>query len=313
MKVRQSLPEMAYDSLRAVVPRIALADGGDGRAVLAANALAQDGLVAPVLVGLPGATAAAAQGVGVSVVGGVDVVECGNDTDPLRHAMDLVKANDVIGCVAGATRSTADVLRAAIRAVGREPRSDLVSSSFLLVLPGGRSVVYADCAVVPDPDASQMATIAIAAGRTFAELTGETPRVAMLSFSTRGSASHHLVDKVRAATDLVRRQAPDLTVDGELQFDAAFVPEIAARKAPGSEVAGAANVFVFPSLDAANIAYKITERIGGATALGPLLQGFAAPIHDLSRGCSAEDLYEVAAIAGFQAVRRGAAARATIR
>ena len=300
--------ERAHGELQAAAPRIALADGGDRRAVLAANALAQHGLVSPVLVGPSGATAAVIDHLGVALFDGVSVVGCGGDTDPLWHAMDLVNTGDVVGCVAGAGRPTADVLRSAIKKVGLEEGTDLVTSSFLMILSDGRAVVYADCAVVPAPDVGELAIIAQAAARTFEELTGDVARVAMLSFSTHGSAAHESVDRVRAATELVRRQAPGLAVDGELQFDAAFVPEIGTQKAPGSEVAGAANVFVFPSLDAGNIALKITERIGGATALGPLLQGLAAPVHDLSRGCSAEDIYEIAVIAGLQAVRRQTAA-----
>ena len=296
------------DSLRAVSPRIALADGGDGRAILAANLLVDHGLVSPVLVGSAGATSSAAEQAGVSLRDGVEVVECEPTTDPLWQAMELTRTADVAGCVAGATRPTADVVRAAITTVGLEVAGGLVSSSFLFILEDERVILFADCAVVPTPDPSELAVIARAAARTFSELTGEAARVAMLSFSTYGSASHRSVDLVREATELVRSQAPALAVDGELQFDAAFVPSIAASKAPGSTVAGEANVFVFPSLDAGNIAYKITERIGGATALGPLLQGLAAPVHDLSRGCSAEDVYDIAAIAGVRAISRQRAA-----
>ena len=288
--------ERWYERLRETVPRIALADGADERARIAAKTLAGDKLIRPVLVVESGANDEVAEG--------VEIVQCEVDEDPLMRAMTMVSDGEAAGCVAGATRPTSDVLRAAIKTVGRAPGVELISSSFLMILDDDRTIAYADCGVVPDPNEKQLASIAVSATHTFEELTGQQARVAMLSFSTHGSSTHASVEKVRAATELVRSQAPELVVDGELQFDAAFVPDVAQRKAPNSILSGTANVFVFPNLGAANIAYKITERIGGATALGPLLQGLAAPVHDLSRSCSAEDIYEISAIAGFQALTR---------
>jgi phosphate acetyltransferase len=170
-----------------------------------------------------------------------------------------------------------------------------------MALAGGRVLTYGDCAVVPDPDAEQLAAIAVASARTHERLTGERPVVAMLSFSTKGSAEHESVTRVRAATELARRLDRELEVDGELQFDAAYVEEVGRRKAPGSPVPGRANVFVFPSLDAGNIAYKITERLGGAQAIGPIIQGLAKPMHDLSRGCRVDDIVTVSAVCALQA------------
>ena len=275
--------------------RVVLADLGDPRADAAAARLTADGLVDVVAPVLDRADAGILTTADAAVRQGLD------PDDPVVAAAILVRAGMADAAVAGATRPSADVLRAGLNVLGVAPGVGVVSSSILFVLPDGRVIAYGDCGVVPDPDEVQLASIAVSTARTFEVLSGESARVAMLSFSTRGSARHARVDKVRNATALVGDLAPDLVVDGELQFDAAWVPEVADMKAPGSPVAGGANVFVFPDLDSGNIAYKITERLGGARAFGPLLQGLDGVFHDLSRGCSADDIFDVAVIAGLQA------------
>lgn len=221
--------------------------------------------------------------------------------DPLFYAAALVAGKQADGCLAGAGHTTAEVLKAAIQVIGLKEGSEVVSSTFLMNLHDEQPFTYADCAVVPYPGPTQLATIAIDSAETHLALTGNRPKVAMLSFSTKGSALHERSRLVLTALETVKSKAPELHIDGELQFDAAYMPEVAARKAPGSKVAGRANVYIFPNLDAGNIAYKITERLAGATATGPIVQGLAQPMNDLSRGCSWEDVVNMACVTALMA------------
>ncbi len=227
--------------------------------------------------------------------------------DPLYIACLMIKNGDADGEIAGAQNTTGDVLRPALQIIKTAPGISVVSGAFLMFTTQkqyGKDglLVVADCAVTPDPTAAQLAEIAVATGHTARALVGEEPQVAILSFSTKGSAKHPLVDKVIEATQLAQKIDPSMNIDGELQADAALVPSVGEQKAPGSKVAGRANVLVFPSLEVGNIAYKLVQRLGNAEAVGPILQGMAAPVNDLSRGCSVSDIYNMVAIAANQAI-----------
>lgn len=226
--------------------------------------------------------------------------------DPLVFAALMVRQGHADGTVGGAVATTSDTVRAALQVIGKAADAPLVSSFFLMALPenhpsGRTAMIFADCGLVIDPDSRALAAIAVASARSCAQLLGDTPKIAMLSFSTAGSAKHPAVTKVTDAVAILKAEHPDLHADGELQFDAAFVPEVGAAKAPGSATAGQANVMVFPSLDAGNIGYKIAQRIGGCTAIGPVLQGLAKPANDLSRGCTAQDVTDIIAVTVLQA------------
>jgi phosphate acetyltransferase len=224
---------------------------------------------------------------------------------PLGFAAMMVRFGLAGGTVGGALTTTAETVRAALTIIGMAKGAKLVSSFFLMLLEQPHhartgAVVFADCGIVVDPSADELAAIALASGQSFERLSGETPRVAMLSFSSLGSASHASASKVSQATRLVKARAPDVIIEGEVQFDTAFVPEVSARKTPTSCLHGQANVFVFPNLDAGNIGYKIAQRLGGAKAIGPILQGLAKPANDLSRGASADDIFHMIAVTSLQ-------------
>lgn len=227
--------------------------------------------------------------------------------DPLYLACLMIKNGDADGEIAGAENTTGDVLRPALQIIRTMPGVSVVSGAFIMFTQTSQygsngTLLFADCAVMPNPNAQELASIAIASAQTARDIVGVEPRVAMLSFSTKGSAQHEMVDKVTEATRIAKEIAPDLLIDGELQADSAIVPSVAKQKAPLSEIAGKANVMVFPTLEAGNIGYKLVQRLGNAEAVGPILQGMAAPVNDLSRGCSVDDIYKMVAITANQAI-----------
>ena len=308
--------------------RVVLPDALDERVIHAARYLKQNGLAEPILLANPFEVRDFALRTGI-IMQGLTIINPDAATEwraefadalrarvgdkapedaedkmrqPLWFAAAMVAANKADLCIAGNMSSTAAVLRAGLKVIGLKPGVKTLSSIFIMLPPDNNSETlgFADCSVVPQPTSAQLADIALSSAETFSAITGQEARVAMLSFSSKGSAKHPNVAAVQQAVEIAQQRNPSLCLDGELQFDAAFVPAVAAQKAPNSVLEGHANVMVFPSLEAGNIGYKIAQRLGGYRALGPLIQGLNAPLHDLSRGCSARDIIELVLVSQSQ-------------
>lgn len=322
-----------WNAAKADRKRIVLPEGDEERTLIAAQKIQEEKLAYVILVGDEEKIAEKAKGLNVNLEG-VEIINPNKSDkldkyvneffelrkskgmtiekadkivrDPLYFGTMMVKLDDADGMVSGAVHTTGDLLRPGLQIIKTAPGVSVVSSFFIMMVPGSKygengMLLFSDCAVNPNPNHEQLAAIAIATADTAKKLCKIEPKVAMLSFSTMGSADHEMVDKVRKATELAKELRPDLDIDGELQLDAAIVDKVAAQKAPNSKVAGKANVLIFPDLQSGNIGYKLVQRFANAEAIGPMCQGFAKPINDLSRGCSSEDIVNVVALTAVQA------------
>ncbi len=328
--------EQMYARARANRQRIVLPEGDEPRTLEAANIILEQELANLILIGDPEVIRRMAEEKGYRHIDKAIIFDPKNDPktkdyaallyelrkskgmteeeaakkvqDPLYLGCLMIKAGDADGELAGARGTTADTIRPAFQILKTKPSCKIVSGAFLMFTPAkhlGENgfLLFADCAVNPNPTAEELAQIAVSTAETARTIAGIEPRVAMLSFSTKGSAKHENVDKVTAALAMAKELAPDLQIDGELQADAALIPSVGEKKAPGSKVAGHANVLVFPDLQAGNIGYKLVERFSGADAVGPILQGIAAPVNDLSRGCKVQDIVQMVVITANQAIK----------